>query len=68
MGGDQGHDALGGGQLAVDEIGGERPGLKASAIAIPAEPMRASGLRPIRSTKTIAITVPMMLMIEVVKE
>ena len=35
---------------------------------MPAEPMRASGLRPIRSTRTIAITVPMMLMIDVVNE
>ena len=35
---------------------------------MPTEPMRASGLRPIRSTKIIAITVPMMLTIEVVKE
>ena len=35
---------------------------------MPTEPMSASGLRPIRSTKIIAITVPMMLMIDVVKE
>lgn len=40
---------------------------RASAMAIPAEPISASGRRPIRSTKTIAITVPMMLMIDVVK-
>ena len=32
---------------------------------MPAEPIRASGLRPIRSISTIAITVPMMLTIEV---
>jgi len=37
-------------------------------IAMPAEPTRARGLRPTRSTKSIAITVPMMLMIDVVKE
>ncbi len=35
---------------------------------MPAEPTRASGLRPTRSTRTIAITVPMMLMIDVVNE
>lgn len=35
---------------------------------MPTEPMRASGLRPTRSTKIIAITVPTMLMIDVVKE
>ena len=35
---------------------------------MPAEPIRASGLRPIRSTRTIAMTVPMMFTMEVVKE
>ncbi|KEF02634.1 hypothetical protein DF17_33025 [Streptomyces rimosus] len=40
---------------------------RASETAIPAEPISASGRRPILSTKIIAITVPMMLMIEVVK-
>ena len=40
----------------------------ASAIAMPTEPTSASGLRPIRSTRTIAITVPMMLTIDVVNE
>lgn len=35
---------------------------------MPTEPIRASGLRPSRSTKIIAITVPTMLIIEVVNE
>ncbi|PSK42770.1 hypothetical protein B0E38_07913 [Streptomyces sp. 111WW2] len=40
----------------------------ASPITMPTEPIRASGLRPTRSTKIIAITVPTMLMIDVVNE
>ena len=35
---------------------------------MPMEPISSSGLRPIRSTKIIAITVPMTFTIEVVKE
>lgn len=35
---------------------------------MPVEPTSASGLRPTRSTSTIAMTVPMMLMIDVVNE
>ncbi len=38
-----------------------------SETAMPAEPTSASGLRPIRSTSRIAITVPTMLMIELEK-
>jgi hypothetical protein len=40
----------------------------ARAAAMPTEPTMASGLRPTRSTKTIAIIVPTMLMIDVVNE
>ena len=39
----------------------------ASEIAIPAEPMSSSGLRPILSTRAMAMNVPMMLMIELEK-
>ncbi len=35
---------------------------------MPTEPIRASGFRPMRSTKIMAITVPMMFTIDVVKE
>ncbi|CAM5659038.1 hypothetical protein KAURM247S_00003 [Kitasatospora aureofaciens] len=39
----------------------------ARVTAMPAEPIRASGLRPTRSTSRIAITVPRMLMTEPMK-
>ena len=69
MGGDQGDEPWVAGSLPSTQVDGEGPGLQRRAtIAMPTEPMRASGLRPIRSTKIIAITVPTMLMIDVVKE
>ncbi|CAM5409544.1 hypothetical protein SALBM217S_08545 [Streptomyces griseoloalbus] len=68
MGGDQRDPALGGGELAVDEVEGDAQASSARPITMPTEPMIASGLRPMRSTKIIAMTVPTMLMIDVVKE
>jgi hypothetical protein len=40
----------------------------ASASVMPMESISASGFRPSRSTRTIATTVPMMSMIDVVNE